>query len=122
MENNNLDKAVHKDSRGEIRRFEVNGTKFNILITKAGLLRSGDIHPATQYDLILEGIVEITMKRGNTDVTVRKGQNDLIAIPSGIPHLFKSITKSVVIEWWDGPFQAEYYKPYRKLIDNQIKD
>jgi len=118
---NDLASPIYKDSRGEIRRYEINGVKFNVLITKAGVMRSGDYHPNTQYDLILSGEFEITLRQGDKDVVFRKGPNELIAIPPNTPHLFHSLTDTVMIEWWDGPFEAKYYEPYRKLIDEQLR-
>ena len=115
---NGLSAPIFNDSRGEIRRYSVNGVKFNVLYTKAGTLRSGDYHPVAQYDLILDGEFEITLKQNNKDVVVKKGPNELIAIPPNVPHLFKSLTDTVMIEWWDGPFEAQYYKPYRKLVED----
>lgn len=116
-----LDAPVYRDSRGEIRRYEIEGTKFNVLFTKAGVLRSGDFHPNTQYDLILKGEFEITLRKNDKDVVVKKGPNELIAIPPNTPHLFRSLTDTVMIEWWDGPFKAEYYRPYREQIEEQVK-
>ena len=113
-------KKYFKDSRGEIRRFNINGVKFNALFTKKGAFRSGDYHRSAQYDLILKGRFEIKMRRGNRDVVIRRGSNSLVKIPPRVPHLFKALSNSVMIEWWDGPFEARYYKPYRKFVDKSI--
>ncbi len=117
-----LDEPVYRDDRGEIRRYEIEGVKFNVIYTKKGTFRSGDYHPVTQYDLILKGEFEITLRKDDKDVAVRKGPNELIVIPPDTPHLFNSLTDTVLIEWWDGPFQAEYYEPYRKLIEKQLAE
>ncbi len=116
--NNNLSEPVFSDSRGEIRRYEIDYTKFNVLTTKAGALRSGDYHPVKQYDLILKGEFEITLRQDDKDVVMKKGVNELIVIPPDIPHLFRAISDTVMIEWWEGPFEAKYYKPYRRLVEN----
>lgn len=117
---NSLNDPVFKDSRGEIRRYEMNGVKFNALYTKAGVLRSGDYHPVKQYDLILKGEFAITLRKNNQDIVIKKSANDFIVIPPNVPHLFKSLTDTVMIEWWDNEFKASYYKPYRKLIEEQL--
>lgn len=117
-----LDESVYKDFRGEIKRYEVHGVKFNVIYTKKSGLRSGDFHPVKQYDLILEGEFEITLRKENEDVVLKKGVNDLVVIPPNVPHLFKSLTDTVMIEWWDGEFEAQYYKPYRKLIKEQFEN
>lgn len=119
--NNNLNSPSFKDSRGEIRRYDINGVKFNVLFTKAGALRSGDYHPAVQYDLILKGTFKITLRKNKKNITLKKGDNEFIAIPPNTPHLFESITDTIMIEWWGGPFEAKYYKPFRKLVEKQIK-
>lgn len=116
-----LSDSIHRDFRGEIRRYETFGVKFNVLFTKKEALRSGDYHPVTQYDLILKGKFEITLRQDDKDVMVRKGANELIVIPANVPHLFKSLTDTVMIEWWSGPFEVQYYEPYRKLIEKQFK-
>ena len=108
------------DSRGRIERYEVDGARFHVLFTKAGAYRSGDMHPNTQYDLILKGEFEITLKKKKADVKVKTGPNELIVIPPNTPHLFKSITDTVMIEWWDGPFEATYYEPYRRIVEEQL--
>lgn len=118
---NDLDKPLHSDCRGEIRRYNIDGTKFNILTTKAGALRSGDYHPNTQYNIILKGRLEITLRQDGRDVVMEKDPNELIEIPPNTPHLFKSLTESVIIEWWSGPFEVQYYEPYRKLVEDYLK-
>src|SRR3989344_2383346 len=116
-----LDEPVYRDHRGEIQRHSLGGVKFNALSTKAGVLRSGDYHPNTQYDIILSGEMEITLRQDDKDVIIRKGPNDFIFIPPNVPHLFRALTDTVMIEWWDGEFECKYYKPYRDLIDEQAK-
>ena len=116
----NLNSPVHKDIRGEIRRYDFKGVKFNALFTKAGKYRSGDFHPVTQYDLILKGKFQITFRKGNKDVVFKKGENELIIIPPNTPHLFKSLTDTVMLEWWGGPFAVGYYEPYRKIVEKQF--
>ncbi len=117
----NLDALIYKDSREEIRRYECDGVKFNVLSAKAGVFGNGDYHPVAQYNLILKGRFEITLRQEDREIITREGSNDLIVIPPNIPHLFKSLTDTVMIEWWDGPFEAKDYEPYRKLIEKQRK-
>ena len=117
----NLNAPVQKDIRGEIRRYNFKGVKFNALFTKAGKYRSGDFHPVIQYDLILKGRFRITFRQNGKDVVFKKGKNELIIVPPNTPHLFKSLTDTVMLEWWDGPFAVGYYEPYRKLVERQFK-
>ncbi len=119
---NNLEKPIYKDFRGEIRRLDISWAKFNILFTRAGMLRSGDSHPNIQFDLLLKGKLEITFRKGNKDVKKNYRSNQLIKIPPKTPHLFHAITDTVMIEWWDGELKVEYYQPYRKLIEDQFRE
>jgi dTDP-4-dehydrorhamnose 3,5-epimerase-like enzyme len=110
-----------EDSRGWIRKFDIGGVKFNVLFTKAGVLRSGDYHSNTQYDLILEGSFKVTQKLNEQDVSEVYGPNALIKIPPKVPHLFEALADTTMLEWWDGPFNVEYYAPYRKLVEAAMK-
>jgi mannose-6-phosphate isomerase-like protein (cupin superfamily) len=117
-----LDDPIHKDSRGEIIRHNINDAKFNILTSKAGSFRSGDFHPTTQFDLILKGEVKITMKKDNDDIVTIKKDNEFVSIPKDTPHLFEFTKDTVMIEWWDGPFEIEYYKPYRDIVSKSFEN
>ena len=121
LKNKGLNAPVQKDLRGEIRRYNFKGVKFNALFTKAGKYRSGDLHPVTQYDLILKGRFRVTFRKDNKNVVFKKGKNEFLAIPPNTPHLFKSLTDTVMLEWWDGPFKVSYYEPYRKIVEKQFK-
>jgi hypothetical protein len=116
-----LDAPFQKDMRGEISRHDFKKVKFNVLFTKAGCFRSGDFHPTVQYDVILKGKFRITIKKNNKDIVSEKGENEFIEIPPNTPHLFKSLTDTVMLEWWGGPFEVGYYQPYRKFVEEQFK-
>ena len=118
---NELEQPIFKDERGEIRRFNLFGVKYNLLFTKAGIFRSGDYHSVKQYDIILKGTFEITLRKNNKDETLIKKANEFVVIPANTPHLFKSVTDTVMLEWWDGDFNVKYYKPYRQIIEKQIE-
>lgn len=102
-----------KDCRGEIYKTE----HVNIITTVKGAMRSGDFHPSDQYDCVIKGTVRITTTLG--DKVYGKGK--IFRIPAGVPHLFYSVTDSVVAEWWDGEFDCEYYPPFRTMVDEYIK-
>ena len=44
----------------------------------------------------------------------------IIIMPPDVPHLFEALTDTVMLEWWDGPFEASYYQPYRRLVEKQF--
>ncbi len=116
-----MSSAIYRDVRGEIHRIEAGGFKVNLLFTKRGFMRSGDLHKNIQFDFIYSGKVEIWTREGNRDVKKVYGKNQFIELPPGIPHLCKLWEDCVMAEWWDGPFKAWYYKPYRAIIDEQFK-
>jgi hypothetical protein len=117
-----IEKA-HSDDRGEIYHIKLDdGSQFNLLITKALSYRAGDEHPNNQYDLVLKGEVLFTQLENRFSDQERNKynvvkNNELIELPKFIPHLFLSLTDSIVLEWWDGPFESKYYQPYRKFVD-----
>lgn len=113
---------IHQDARGEIYRLEAGETYVNFMTRKKGTLSSGDYHPYIQYDLILQGEFEITLRENDKDVVIQKKTNELITIPPNVPHMFRALTDTVLIEWWDGPFVQNIYEPYRKLVEQNISE
>ena len=111
-----LSEELYKDFRGEIIVYKIDGFKFNVLTTKKGMYRGGESHPVAQYTLVLKGKVEVTLRQNDEDVVIEIGSNELIVIPSNIPHLFKSLTDTVMIHWYDGDSKSNWYEPYRKLV------
>jgi len=116
-----LNAPLHEDFRGKIIRNNIEGTKFNTLFTKAGMYRGGDYHSIPQLNLFLSGEVEVTIRDGNKDVVTIKKANEFLRIPPNTPHVFKALTDSVMLEWWDGPFDGKYYNLYRKFVNEQFK-
>lgn len=117
---NNCLKKLDEDKRGSAYRVKVENFGFNVIYTKRGGLRGADIHPNTQYDLILKGEFEIWLKKGKSILKFKKRENELIVIPPGTPHLFKCLKESLIIEWWSGPFNQEFYPPFRKYIEDNL--
>ena len=109
------------DHRGTIERVELEGVKVNILYTKAGVMRSGDFHPHPQLDILLSGKVELRTLQNGVHETREVGPNTLIVLEPYVPHLFNFLEPTVMMEWWDGPFECHYYKPYRDIIDAAAK-
>lgn len=109
----------YTDSRGTI--YKSDGGK-NLLYTKAGVFRSGDVHPNIQFDSVIDGCVYVTTREDNTDITTRYVSGDRFIILADIPHLFYFEEDSWLIEWWDGPFSCEYYEPYRLIVESHMKE
>ena len=113
---------VQTDQRGEIRRFSLQGTDFAAISTKKGFYRGGDFHNVVQYIVVVRGEFEVTTRENERDVVTKKRAGELVSFPPMIPHLLKALTDSVFIEWLDGPFHVEHYLPYRKLVEEQLKN
>jgi len=107
-----------EDHRGFIQRIDRNGHKVNLLTTKAGFMRSGDVHKNVQFDFIFSGKVEVWFKIDGKDEKTIYEKNSFIEIPPGTPHLFNFLEETFMAEWWDGDFEAWYYRPYREIIEN----
>ncbi len=116
-----LEQPVFMDIRGTINRINLDGFKVNLLSTKKGFMRSGDLHKNTQFDFIFSGKLELWLRKDGKDVKTMHGPNSFITIPPGIPHLFNFLEDTVMAEWWDTAFKAWYYKPYRDIIDAQSR-
>jgi len=113
---------VQTDQRGEIRRFSLQGDDFAAIFTKKGFYRGGDFHNVVQHIVVVRGEFEITTRENERDVVTTKRTGELISFPPMVPHLLKALTDSVFIEWLDGPFHVEKYPPYRKLVEEQLKN
>ena len=113
--------SVYVDSRGEIHNFEIFGRRLNLLATKGGVMRSGDLHRDCQHDFVFSGRVQVSILEPNgTTVNQVYSKNQYIRIPPYTPHVFYFLEDTVLAEWWDGPFRAWFYKPYRKIVDGTI--
>lgn len=126
--------SVYRDGRGEIHNFMIGatkdqqgvgsfrGTRLNLLYTKAGVKRSGDIHPNTQHDFVFAGRVQVwTLEKDGRSASKTYGPNEYINIPPYTPHIFEFKEDSVLAEWWDGTFKAWFYEPYRKVVERSFK-
>ncbi len=116
-----LEKPIHEDVRGSIRRLDIDGTKLNLIYTKKGFMRSGDLHKNTQFDIILSGKVELSTFENGKAVKKVLEENTFIVIHPHVPHLFVFLENTVMAEWWDGPFKAWFYQPYRSIIDKNFQ-
>ena len=120
----------HSDGRGWIHKFRVSsadeepgvaagqGTTVNAYFTRKGHKRSGDLHEVAQFDVLLTGRARLTVLDPETgkEEVIELEPNILVEIPAYRPHVFEFLEDSSMLEWWDGPFRAFYYKPYRDAI------
>ena len=107
-----------EDNRGRINFLDINGVKVHLQYTKKGFRRGGDLHKNTQYNAIISGKVKITTLENNKEVENILDQNSFVIIKPHVPHLFEFLEDTVMAEWWDGPFQSWYFKPFRNLVKN----
>ncbi len=115
--------SVYYDIRGEIHNVKVNGRyRINILHTKAGYLRSGDLHPNEQCDFVFSGKVRVwTLAEDGSTIKTTYGERSFISIPRAVPHVFEFVEDTVMAEWWEPQgFQAWFYGPYRDIVNRSI--
>ena len=113
------------DARGTYERragFGPGGEYVNIVYTRAGHLRSGDIHVCEQLNLIVFGRATLTqLRRGRETVTQLRG-GDVVRIPPHVPHLYAFPVDTLMTEAWRTPdgrpceFRAWLYAPFRERI------
>lgn len=114
--------SIYVDGRGEIHNILAGSKRINVLYTKAGVMRSGDIHKNTQHDFVFEGLVEVCFLEKDGSSTKRKfGAYEYIRVPPLVPHIFHFLKDTVMAEWWEPePFQCYFYTPYRKIVEHSF--
>jgi hypothetical protein len=80
-----------------------------------------DLSAVTQHDFVFTGSVCVwtLQKDGSTAKTVY-GKYSYVTVPPYTPHVFEFLEDSVVAEWWDGPFGAWFYEPYRSSVQQSF--
>ena len=112
-------KLINEDKRGSITEVTIDNTKFLLLKTNANYLRGGDYHDTIQYQYVILGRLELVYKKDNKIIRRIVKCGDTIKIKPNIPHYFRSITYSVMIEHLEGEFSKYYFKPFRDLVEQQ---
>lgn len=116
-----------EDERGvyERRCFGLPEICVNILFTRKGYLRSGDLHRSFQVNHILYGSVKLTVAAVypvRKDLTFFFHQRQTITIRPDVPHLYEFLEDTIMTEHWTdehgnfASFRAWLYTPYRNLI------
>lgn len=105
-----------KDRRGWMAAADVLKHRFLLIFTKAGMLRGGDYHSRIQYDIIIKGEIEITYRYSRKEKTINVSSLNLVKSERGIPHLFRFLKNTLLIQIIRKDSATEFYKPYRKLI------
>jgi len=112
--------ASYRDGRGLIQKTSLGGLDVNLMHTKAGFMRSGDLHNCTQVDFILKGVVTLIIP--NKDVPGANHEYThralaVIRVPKFTPHILRFDKDTVMAEWWECPFHAYYFAPYRSRVE-----
>ena len=125
--------SSYVDGRGEICNTKISvgddhkhglPERINILYTRKGVMRSGDIHANFQCDFVFAGFVEVwTLLEDGSTKKVTYGSKQYVEIPPYTPHIFYFVADTVMAEWWEGrqgsssEFRAWFYSPYRSLVE-----
>jgi len=115
--------SIYQDERGEIHNLNIGNKRINLLYSKRGIMRSGDLHKDMQHDFIFKGKVKVwTLERDGSTRKQVFGPNDYVNVPPYIPHIFEFLEDTVMAEWWEGGFfHAWFYHPYRKLVEQSFQ-
>lgn len=112
---------VKTDNRGSLLKFKLDNKNLLIVLTKKGFLRGGELHNMPQHTILIEGKIVVVTKWQNRDVTkLYKGLQEFV-IPKNIPHYFKFLKDSVIMEYEDENMTREYYPEYRKIVEESMK-
>ena len=125
--------STYVDGRGEICNTKISVVdadhkhdlpeRVNILYTRKGVMRSGDIHANFQCDFVFAGSVEVwTLLKDGSTKKVTYGSKQYVEIPPYTPHIFHFVADTVMAEWWEGrgsssEFRAWFYSPYRSIVE-----
>jgi hypothetical protein len=107
---------------GEACPLSLRRTRYNILFTRAGAMRSGDLHRASQHDFVLDGQVRVRVLQPDGSTSIHEyGPHSYVRIPPYTPHIFEFVQDTVLAEWWDtDEFCAWYYRPYREWVEKSV--
>ena len=78
---------VKSDTRGAVHNLEFGGFRVNVLVSSAGTLRSGDLHPARQNDFLFKGRARVTTRERGVDVHRNYTAGDFVRLPPFVPHM-----------------------------------
>lgn len=101
----------------------------NVMYTRKGFYRSGDLHECEQVNALVSGSATLTTLELGIQKKTKLKAGDTHRIQAGVPHLFYFEADSVMNEYWvhasNGSlckFRAWYYKPFRRFVDGSLTD
>jgi mannose-6-phosphate isomerase-like protein (cupin superfamily) len=105
---------VGEDKRGALWAVMENGVERAALIyTRAGFLRAGHSHDKSEFHILISGEVEEKTTVGRSHL---KNPGDMHENPPNVPHLFKAIKDSLVLELKPANRKTVEYERWRKLV------
>jgi quercetin dioxygenase-like cupin family protein len=111
--------SIYNDDRGEIHRLRVGHRRVNLMYSKAGVMRSGYLHPHSMKHFVVSGSVEVwTLGQEQTEKKVQDAGSYFTVEPY-IPHILHFLEDTISLEFWDGEFSCYYYHPYRRVVQLQ---
>ena len=116
---------IKNDIRGTILKFKLGDQKFLVIFTNRGTLRAGELHNIEQHSFLIKGKMEVIMKVNNEDIRVdcvAHNHNAHLVIPKEVPHYFRFLEDSIMIENDDENMTTAYYPEYRKLVEKSLID
>ena len=108
------------DRRGNIYIVQHLDTDYLLIHTEEGYLRGGETHDGWQMNALLKGtILWVTPEKEHIYTAL-----SLIRTEAGVPHMMKSLTDSLMLEWRERPLEipVNYYEPYRILIKKCMEE
>eukprot|EP00756_Hemistasia_phaeocysticola_P049111 Hpha_TRINITY_DN23545_c0_g1::TRINITY_DN23545_c0_g1_i1::g.186386::m.186386 len=110
--------------RGSYERWCQEETCVNIVFTRKGYLRSGDLHRHAQINHIVSGRANLTLRdvQSGRDEWREVKAGETVRIPPHVPHLYSFPEDTLMTEHWlqenglPARFEAWLYTPYRSRI------
>jgi len=98
----------------------------NLVYTRKGHMRSGDLHKCEQVNFMIWGRAKLTQLIRGEERETMLHQGDVAVIPPHIPHLYFFEEDTLMTEIWRQKqthlpcsFKAWYYKPFRDRIPTE---
>lgn len=111
--------SIFRDDRGEIHRMRVGGMRVNMLFSKKDVMRSGYLVLSKTVHFVVSGKVEVWNLTTEGTEKIIYGAHDKFYVNPYVPHILHFLKDTVLLEYWEGPFECWYYHPYRRLVQLQ---
>jgi hypothetical protein len=129
--------STFSDARGTYERREFEAMEgedpddppyVNIVRTFPGHLRSGDVHPCHQVNVLAFGRARVTIVEDGRERTRIVAGGDRVVIPAHTPHLYEFLEDTVMTESWVHArdrtrcaFEAWFHAPLRDRVGERAR-